>query len=98
MAQMSGFAMFRALVVMGGLFALPGGLAPDTVGAACRMVPEERIAHLRAELADVQMDLMRILEVDPATTADLQCREAALKYSLREEQIRRDQSRGQQCG
>jgi len=67
---------------------MPAVLSPDAVPRRA----SDRVVVLRAELADVQLDLMQVLETDPAASADLRAREAALKYALREEQIRRDRT------
>jgi hypothetical protein len=52
---------------------------------------ENKIRCLTEELADVQMDLMKVLETDRALTSRLEAREADLKYALRAEQVRRDE-------
>jgi len=52
---------------------------------------DARIDCLRSELADVQMDLMKVFETDRARTTALQSREARLKYAVRAEEIRRDE-------
>lgn len=50
-----------------------------------------KIDCLREELADVQLDLMKVLETDSAQARELEAREASLKYALRAEQVRRDE-------
>jgi hypothetical protein len=52
---------------------------------------DNKISCLRQELADVQMDLMKVLETDHAVTSRLETREADLKYALRAEQVRLDE-------
>jgi hypothetical protein len=52
---------------------------------------DSRIDCIREELADVQLDLMKVLQTDHASTATLESREADLKYTLRAEQVRRDE-------
>ncbi|MDQ1471603.1 MAG: hypothetical protein QOJ99_3083 [Bryobacterales bacterium] len=50
-----------------------------------------KIDCLREELADVQIDLMKVLETDRTLTTHLESREADLKYAVRAEQVRRDE-------
>ena len=52
---------------------------------------EDRISCLREELADVQLDLMKVLETDHAVTERLEAREASLKYAIRAAQVTRDE-------
>jgi hypothetical protein len=52
---------------------------------------DSRINRIREELADVQLDLMKVLQTDHAVTARLESREAGLKYALRAEQVRQDE-------
>ena len=52
---------------------------------------DNRLLCLREELADVQIDLMKVLETDHSITSRLEAREADLKYALRAEQVRRDE-------
>jgi hypothetical protein len=52
---------------------------------------DSRIDCIREELADVQLDLMKVLQTDHAITTRLENREADLKYALRAEQVRRDE-------
>jgi hypothetical protein len=58
-----------------------------------RAVPadDSRIHCLREELADVQLEMMKVLETDSTVTSRLKTREAELKYALRAEQVRRDE-------
>jgi hypothetical protein len=64
--------------------------AHHTAGKVLR-AGDNRIVCLREQLADVQLDLMKVLETDHAATARLETREAGLKYALRAEQVRRDE-------
>lgn len=52
---------------------------------------DEKILCLKQQLADVQMDLMKVFETDRAATMRLESREAGLKYALRAEQLRQDE-------
>ena len=53
---------------------------------------DRQILCLKEQLADVQLDLMKVLETDHADTARLESREAGLKYALRAEQLRQDEN------
>jgi hypothetical protein len=53
---------------------------------------DQEVISLKEELADVQLDLMKVLETGHDATAQLESREAGLKYALRAGQIRRDES------
>jgi len=53
---------------------------------------DERILCLKEQLADVQMDLMKVLETDRSVTDRLESREADLKYALRAEQLKQDET------
>jgi hypothetical protein len=52
---------------------------------------DQTIDCLSEQLAEVQMDMMKVLEADPAEMNALQTREANLKYALRAAQVRRDE-------
>ena len=52
---------------------------------------DRKIIWLKEELADVQMDLMKVLQSNHQAPAGLESREAALKYALRTEQLRQDE-------
>ena len=52
----------------------------------------DQIRRLQSALADVEMDLMKVLATDPAVTSGLERREEDLKYALRAAEIRSDES------
>lgn len=62
-----------------------------TITSAAAHPGDNRINCLREELADVQLDLMKVLETDHAVTERLEAREASLKYAIRAAQVRRDE-------
>lgn len=53
---------------------------------------DRKILCLKSQLAEVQLDLMKVLETDPAETLRLEQLEAGLKYALRAEQLRQDEA------
>ena len=53
---------------------------------------DREVIWLKEELADVQLDLMKVLETGHDARAQLESREAGLKYALRASQIKRDES------
>jgi len=53
---------------------------------------DNHIVLIRQDLAAVQMELMQVMQTDTARTSYLERRETQLKYALRNEQIRRDES------
>jgi hypothetical protein len=57
-----------------------------------RSQTNDQIRCLQAELADVEMDLMKVFATDRAMTSRLEKQEEILKYALRAAQIRRDES------
>jgi hypothetical protein len=64
---------------------------------------DSEVIWLKEELAEVQMDLLNVLQANPLilgdlrdatnhdTTTELESREAGLKYALRAEQLRQDE-------
>ena len=64
--------------------------AKSSAGTA--LVDNSRSCLIRADLTTVQIELMRVMRTDSARTASLEQREKELKYALRSEEIRRDES------
>lgn len=81
----SSFAGVELAPIAGGGFVFTGPVAEVTATA-------NRITLIREDLAAVQMELMQVMRTDPARTLLLEQREKQLKYSLRTEEIRRDES------
>ena len=53
----------------------------------------KNVKELSSQLADVQLDLMRVLQTSHEASAALETQEAGLKYALRAEQIRQAEYR-----
>lgn len=49
---------------------------------------DSKVASLRRELAEVQMEMMDVMRPDAGTLAQLRDKERCLKYALRVEEIR----------
>ncbi len=52
---------------------------------------DRKIVWLKEELADVQMDLLSVLQANHDVNRQLESREAGLKYALRAEQLQQDE-------
>ncbi len=63
-----------------------------TLRAKAAVHADSRLARLRQELAGVQMEMMDVMHADDRAMDRLRTREAGLKYALRTEEIRRDES------
>ncbi|MES1261371.1 MAG: hypothetical protein ABUS49_06495 [Acidobacteriota bacterium] len=64
----------------------------NTRAGALLKTGDRQILCLKEQLADVQLDLMKVLETDHTVTTRLETREAGLKYALRAEQLRQDEN------
>jgi hypothetical protein len=63
-----------------------------SVKARAMVQADSRLVRLREELAGVQMEMMDVMRADGCAMSQLRAREAGLKYALRAEEIRRDES------
>ena len=67
-------------------------LEPIATRGIHTMFETDRLTEIRSRLSYVQMDLMKVLETDAEVTSRLRNEQEYLQYTLRAEQIRRDET------